>query len=105
MKKRACFVIQGSASKLQSSKLSQAFVGKTTDSLVAVDCHLPMDNVCKQFGSYLRLKCENFGEPQTERTAQSAFRYMMMNQRELDRQERLPARTEIPSNQQGQTFQ
>ena len=40
-----CF--QGSASKLQSSKLSQVFVGKTTDSLVAVDCHLPMNNVCK----------------------------------------------------------
>lgn len=97
-----CF--QGSASRWQLSKLAQAFVGKTTDSLVAVDGHLPMDDVCKQFGSYVRLKCEKVGEPQTERTAESVFRTMMMNQRELDKQERLPVRIESPRTNKDRLF-
>ncbi len=68
-----CF--QGSASKLLSSKLSQAFVGKTTDCLVAVDCHLPMDSVCKRFGSCSRLKCEKVGEQLSEKKiVQSTFK-------------------------------
>ena len=49
-------------------------------------------------------KCEKVGEPQTERTAQSAFRYMMMNQRELDRQERLSARIEYPRTNKDKLF-
>ena len=63
-----CF--QGSASWLQFSKLTQAVVGKTTDSLITVDVQLSIGDVCKQFGSYVRLKCEKVGEPQTEKTAQ-----------------------------------
>ena len=59
-----CF--QGQASRwLQFSKLSQAVVGKTTDALITVDIQLSMDGVCKQFGSYVRLKCEKVDEPQT----------------------------------------
>jgi len=46
-----------------------------------------MDDVCKQFGSYVRLKCEKVDEPPTERTAQTVFETMMLNQRELDRQD------------------
>ena len=46
-----CF--QGSASKLQFSKLSQAVVGMTKDSLISVDIQLCMDDVCKQFGPYV----------------------------------------------------
>ena len=40
-----CFV--ESASKLQPSKLFQASVGQTKDTLNAVDIQLPMDEVCK----------------------------------------------------------
>ncbi len=79
-----------SASKLQFSKLSQAFVGQNKDNLIAVTSQLSMDEVCKQFGSYVRLKCEKVGEPQGT-TVRNVFETMMMSQRRLDEQNQLPA--------------
>jgi len=59
---------------LQPTKLNQALVGKATDSLFAVDNHLCIDDVCKQFDFYVCLKYE----PPTERTAQTVFETMIL---------------------------
>ena len=48
----------GHAPVLQRLGLSQSFVGSAKDSLVHVDYHLPIDDDCRQFGSYVRLITE-----------------------------------------------
>ena len=48
----------GYAPVLQRLGLRQSFVGSAKDSLVHVDYHLPIDDVCRQFGSYVRLVAE-----------------------------------------------
>ena len=46
------------ASKLGRTRLAATFVGPAKDNLSAVDSNLPMDDVCRQFGSFARLNCE-----------------------------------------------
>ena len=58
--------------------------------LVLVDYHLPIDDVCKQFGSYARLIAEENQESEAsgstrtrEAAARNVFEIMMMSQRVL----------------------
>ena len=46
------------ASKLGATRLTSTFAGPAKDSLSAVDGKLPMDEVCRQFGSFVRLSCD-----------------------------------------------
>ena len=49
--------LQEYAGGLQDCHLVHAFVGTAKDSLVAVDLKLPVSDVCRQFGLYVRLNC------------------------------------------------
>ena len=46
------------ASELGRTCLIATFVGPAKDNLSAVNSKLPLDEVCRQFGSFARLKCE-----------------------------------------------
>ena len=46
------------ASEFGRTRLAATFVGPAKDNLSAVDGNLPVDEVCRQFGSFARLNCE-----------------------------------------------
>ena len=91
------------APRLQRHTLAQAFLGPAKDGLVAVDSHLPADDVCKQFGSYVRLNCEEEAGAEAV-PVQNAFQIMMANQRSLSRRSQLPARIDRPRNNKDKLF-
>ena len=87
--------LQEYAGRLQDCHLVRAFVGTAKDSLVAVDLKLPVSDVCRQFGSYVRLNCEKQGEGESSCVARkNAFEVMMMSQKSLARKSELPVRIE-----------
>ena len=83
-------------------------MGPAKDNLSAVDSKLPVDEVCRQFGSFARLKCEKI-EPDSASTSSdvddpvqpNAFQVLLINQRALS--SILPARLE-PRNNKDKLF-
>ena len=100
----------GHAPVLQRLGLRQSFVGSAKDSLVHVDYHLPIDDVCRQFGSYVRLIAEeeetvsSASTQSTKAPTRNAFESMMMSQRALSFQSQLPARIDAPRNKKDEMF-
>ena len=94
------------AGRLQDSRLVRAFVGTAKDSLVAVDVNLPVSDVCRQFGSYVRLNCEKQGEGESSSCVarKNAFEIMMMSQKSLARKSELPSRIDRPRNNKDKMF-
>ena len=78
-------VFQQFSSKLQWSRLSRAHVGTAKDSMSIVDNCLPIDEVCRQFGSFCRLHGERQEVASTQAASQrpqvlNAFQIMMASQ-------------------------
>ena len=93
------------ASKLGATRLTSTFAGPAKDSLSAVDGKLPMDEVCRQFGSFVRLSCDKVEVGSASTTSdtdvpvrQNAFQVLMMNQRALSSRTTLPACLEPRTN-------
>ena len=96
------------ASKLGRTRLVATFVGPAKDNLSAVDSKLPVDKVCRQFGSFTRLKCEKIEADSASTSSDvddpvqpNAFQVLLINQRALS--SILPARLE-PRNNKDKLF-
>ena len=93
------------ASKLGATRLTGTFAGPAKDSLSAVDGKLPMDEVCRQFGSFVRLSCDKVEVGSASTTSdtdvpvrQNSFQVLMMNQMALSSRTTLPACLEPRTN-------
>ena len=76
-------LFQPYAAKLQHCEISQGNVSKSKDTPFSiVDKQLPVDEVCCQFGSYVKLSCTCCIEqqPSTLRSLSNAFTILMSNQ-------------------------
>ena len=83
-------------------------MGPAKDNLSAVDSKLPVDKVCRQFGSFTRLKCEKIEADSASTSSDvddpvqpNAFQVLLINQRALS--SILPARLE-PRNNKDKLF-
>ena len=80
-----------------------------SDNLSAVDSKLPVDEVCRQFRSFTRLKCEKIEVDSLSTSSDddpvqpNAFHVLLMNQRFLSSKSTLPARLE-PRNNKDKLF-
>ena len=80
-------------------------MGPAKDNLSAVDSKLSVDKVCRQFGSFVRLKYEK-SEADSSSTSSdiddpvqpNAFQVLLMNPRALSSNSTLPARLEPRNN-------
>ena len=74
-----------------------------------IDSKLPVDEVCRQFGSFARLKCEKIEADSSNTSSDddpvqpNAFQVLLMNQRALSSKSTLPARLE-PRNNKDKLF-
>ena len=94
------------ASELGRTRLVATFVGPAKDNLSAVDSKLPVDEVCRQFGSFARLKCEKIEADSSDvddPVQPNAFQVLLMNQRALSSKSTLPACLE-PRNNKDKLF-
>ena len=81
-------------------------MGPAKDNLSAVDSKLPVDEVCRQFGSFARLKCEKIEADSCDvddPVQPNAFQVLLVNQRALSSKSTLPARLE-PRNNKDKLF-
>lgn len=92
------------AGRLRDSRLVRAFVGTAKDALVAVDLNLPVTDVCRQFGWYVRLNCEKKEGECSCVATKNAFEIMMVSQKSLSRKSELPSRIEKPRNNKDRMF-
>ena len=70
--------------KLSNCRLVKTFVGQEKLNLIAVDSHLQIDEVCKQFGYFVRFNCTRDDTqqlPANQPTPQNAFKIMMEAQK------------------------
>ncbi len=97
------------AGTLQQSQLVSACVGATKDNLSSVDINLPVDEVCRSFGSFAKLLCEEEKEPSQQARATTtrylnAFEVMMVNQLAHSKKRELPSYLKEPKNNKDKLF-
>ena len=80
-------------------------MGPAKDNLSTVDSKLPVDEVCRQFGSFPRLNCEKIEADSASTSSDvdepvqpNAFQVLLMNQRAFSSKSTLPARLESRNN-------
>ena len=99
-------LFQSYAGKLQQSELSQASIAKSKETpFSAVDKQLPVDEVCCQFGAYVKLSCckQPVAQPSTSRPVSNAFAILMSNRAAISQSQRLPDRIDT-RNKKGKLF-
>ena len=102
-------VFQQFSSKLQRSRLSRAHVGTAKDSMSIVDNCLPIDEVCRQFGSFCRLHGERQEVASTQAASQrpqvlNAFQIMMASQLAQSKLNELPQPISTPKTKKDKMF-
>ena len=84
-------------------------MGPAKDNLSAVESKLPVDEVCRQFGSFARLNCEKIEADSLSTSSDddpvqlNAFQVLLMNQRALSSKNTLPGHLE-PRNNKDKLF-
>ena len=100
-------LFQKFTAKLQRSRLSRAHVGATKDNMSTVDNYLPIDEVCRQFGSFCRLHGERqeiASTPAPRPTTVNAFQILMASQVAQRRLSELPLPIGTPRNKKDKMF-
>ena len=88
------------ASQLQGSRLQQSMVGQTKENLVAVDSDLCVEDICGQFGSYVKLVAEKDVGAPSQPTAglRNAFEVLLAASHSQAESTSLPASIPVPRN-------
>ncbi len=96
------------AGTLQQYQLVSACVGATKDNLFSVDINLPIHEVCRSFGSFAKLLCEEEKEPSQQARATTTRSLnalvMMVNQLSLSKKKELSSYLKESKNNKDKLF-